>query len=94
MEGGRGITSAGLGTVVKKDENPDFSLRRVGVYAGKIDTDIEKSEQSHYFIKLDNDINKQQFLEKYSKIIFDTDNTVGPKSISKQEFIVNINNCI
>ena len=26
-------------TFVKKDENPHFSLRRVGVYAGKIDID-------------------------------------------------------
>lgn len=79
--------------VCKKD-NPDFSLRRVGVNASKIDTDTNKSEQSHYFIKLDPCVNKTLFLENYSHIIFDTDNTVGPKSISKQEFIAKLNICV
>ena len=77
----------------KKEENPDFSLRRVGVYAGKIDSDIDKSEQSHYFIKLDSQTNKEQFLEYYGCIVFETDNTVGPRSISKQEFIAKLNMC-
>ena len=77
----------------KKEENPDFSLRRVGVYAGKIDSDIDKSEQSHYFIKLDSQTNKEQFLEYYGCIVFETDNTVGPRSISKQEFIAKLNIC-
>ena len=37
---------------VEKNENPDISVRRVGVNAGKIDTNIaEKSVQSHYFIQ-------------------------------------------
>ena len=78
----------------KKTENPDFSLRRVGVYAGKIDSDIDKSEQSHYFIKLDPTTNPNLFLERFEKIVFETDNTVGPKSISKQEFIVKLNICV
>ena len=77
----------------KKAENPDFSLRRVGVYAGKIDSDIDKSEQSHYFIKLDPQKNKEHFLERYGSIVFETDNTVGPRSISKQEFIAKLNIC-
>lgn len=43
---------------VKKNENPDISFRRVGVYAGKITKDYNNnSDQSHYFIK---------FLKKYS----------------------------
>ena len=38
---------------VKKIESPDLSFRRVGVNAGNISKSIEnKSEQSHYFIKL------------------------------------------
>ena len=36
-------------------------------------------------------INKEYFLEKYNNIIFDLDNTVGPKSISKPELIKKIN---
>ena len=75
---------------VKKSENPDYSLRRVGVYAGKISIDIEdKSEQSHNFIKLEQ--NNDDFMEKYNTIEWKHDNTVGPKSISKQEFIKEIN---
>ena len=74
---------------VKKHENPDFSLRRVGVNAGKIDFDIDKNEQSHYFIKLDDCIDKNNFINKYKLIQKNiiTNNTVGPKSINKQEFI-------
>ena len=73
---------------VKKEDNPDISFRRVGVNAGKIDTNInEKSIQSHYFIKLKN-INN---IEQLSKIHFDFNNTVGPKSISKQELIKEFN---
>lgn len=77
---------------VKNTELPDISFRRVGVYAGKISTDIkDKSIQSHYFIKFT--INKPitDILKKLTKIKFDTNNTVGPKSISKQELIKEFN---
>ena len=73
---------------VEKTENPDISFRRVGVNAGKIDKNIEeKSIQSHYFIKFTNvtDINK------LSNITYEFNNTVGPKSISKQELIIKFN---
>lgn len=74
---------------VKIDENPDISFRRVGVYAGKIDDYNlhEKSIQSHYFIKFDDNINKEKIIEKLREIEYDNNNTVGPKSISKQEII-------
>ena len=73
---------------VKKDANPDLSIRRVGVYAGFISKDIvDKSPQSHYFIKLKNGIDIDIFMGKYASITFEEDNTVGPKSISKQELI-------
>jgi hypothetical protein len=76
---------------VKKTEDPDISLRRVGVNAGNIDEEIEdKSEQSHYFIKLDT-MNVDEFIDNFQKLKFNTDNTVGPKSISKNEFIKEIN---
>jgi len=72
-----------------------YALRRVGVYAGKI-LDMfnhpigDISEQSHYFIKLDKQ--DEKFIEKYeASINFEHNNTVGPKSISKQEFIKELN---
>lgn len=82
---------------VSKTGNPDISFRRVGVYAGKIDVDIEKSEQSHYFIKFDypnNTTNKVDIIEKLKNAIFHHNNTVGPRSISKQELIREFNRCL
>ena len=81
---------------VKINENPDISFRRVGVYAGKIDTYIEdKSIQSHYFIKFDSNIFTEQLLKKLNIITYSCkDNTAGPKSISKQELIKEFNNVV
>lgn len=76
---------------VKQTENPDISFRRVGVYAGKIDTDINKSVQSHYFIKFDDCIDIKNIILKLCQIKFITNNTTGPKSISKQELIREFN---
>ena len=85
---------------MKEDENLicDISFRRVGINAGVVDTDISsKSKQSHYFIKFDNiddfDINqKEEFIKKFKNINFSSsENTVGPKSISKQELIREFN---
>jgi len=77
---------------VKKTENPDISFRRVGVYAGKIDKNIyEKSIQSHYFIKFTNGKSIDDNIKKLSTITYDFNNTVGPKSISKQELIFKFN---
>lgn len=76
---------------VNKSEPHDISFRRVGVYAGRIDTNtIDKSIQSHYFIKFMGKINREIF-NNLANITFDTDNTVGPKSISKQELIEKFN---
>lgn len=82
---------------VKKNANPDFSLRRVGVYAGTIYSEIEnKSEQSHYFIQLLDPLNTDQykniFIDKYNEhITFNHNNTVGPKSVGKHEFTKKLN---
>ena len=72
-----------------------YALRRVGVRAGLI-LDMflhplsEISEQSHYFIKLNE--GDEKFIDKYNNAInFEHNNTVGPKSISKQEFIQELN---
>lgn len=77
---------------VKKEENPDISFRRVGVNAGTIDDVInEKNINSHYFIKFTNGKSLDENIKRLSAIKYDFNNTVGPKSISKQELIVNFN---
>ena len=74
--------------VKKTDEpKPDISFRRVGVNAGVIDTNIEKSEQSHYFIRFTNNKSIEENIANLSKIKYEFNNTVGQKSISKQELI-------
>uniref|UniRef100_A0A6C0HVM9 Ribosomal RNA adenine methylase transferase N-terminal domain-containing protein n=1 Tax=viral metagenome TaxID=1070528 RepID=A0A6C0HVM9_9ZZZZ len=72
---------------VEKEDKPDISFRRIGVNAGTISKDINnKSVQSHYFIKFTNNN-----IDKLKDIKFENNNTVGPKSISKQELIKEFN---
>ena len=80
---------------VKKEDEPDISFRRVGVNAGTIIREIDnKSIQSHYFIKFTNNKSIDENIEKLKLIKFDFNNTVGPKSISKQELINEFNKFI
>ena len=73
---------------IDKNEDPDISFRRVGVNAGKIDTFItDKSIQSHYFRKFTNNKLLSDNIKNVSTITYNFNNTVGPKSISKQELI-------
>lgn len=77
---------------VEKTQHPDISFRRVGVNAGTIDVKTEeKSIQSHYFIKFTNNKSIDDNITKLSKITYDFNNTVGPRSISKQELIKEFN---
>jgi predicted RNA methylase len=77
---------------VEKLENPDISFRRVGVNAGIIDINIDKkSVQSHYFIKFANGKSVSDNIELLKLIQFNHNNTVGPRSISKQELIKEFN---
>jgi len=77
---------------VKKSDNPDISFRRVGINAGTIMKNInDKSIQSHYFIKFTNNNLIDENIEKLKLIKFNFNNTVGPKSISKPELIVEFN---
>ena len=75
-------------TFIHKNQNPTLSFRRVGVNAGFIDMNIEnKAIQSHYFILFDEKI-EEDIIDELEKCIFvNKENTVGPKSISKQELI-------
>jgi hypothetical protein len=77
---------------VSKTQSPDISFRRVGVNAGNIDINInEKSIQSHYFIKFTNGKSINDNMNSLSIINYEFNNTVGPKSISKQELIYKFN---
>jgi len=77
---------------VKKTENPDISFIRVGGKAGSIDKNIkDKCIQSHYFIKFTNNKSVDENIKKLSTIKYEFNNTVGPKSISKQELISKFN---
>lgn len=77
---------------VEKTKHPDISVRRVGVNAGIIDEAYhEKSIQSHYFIKFTNGKSITDNINKLSTITYDFNNTVGPRSISKQELIFKFN---
>ena len=77
---------------VEKTDNPDISFRRVGVNAGTIDANVdEKSSQSHYFIKFTNGKSIHDNIQQLSTITYEFNNTVGPKSISKQELIFKFN---
>ena len=76
---------------VKKDESPDISIRRVGVNAGIITYDLDeinkKNIQTHYFIRFVNEkkINMDKLIN--NKFIYEFNNSVGAKSLSKQEII-------
>ena len=80
---------------VEQHEMPSISFRRVGVNAGTISKEINnKSVQSHYFIKFINNENINEIIDKLNNLKFENNNTVGPKSISKQELIKEFNKLI
>ena len=72
-------------------ENANVSIRRVGVNAGLTFPHTEVSTPSHYFIKVDN---VDEFVNKVNKIKFSDGDTTGPRSISKNELISEIENAI
>lgn len=76
------------GFVFCRKEEGDLAIRRVGVYAGKlIENNLDQlSEQSHYFIRLVS-MSRAQFKRRYKAHTLEHDNTVGPKSLSKQEIL-------
>lgn len=70
-------------------ENADFRIQRVGGNAGKASLDLNRSEQSNYFVKMiDNSITVEDMIIKINNTIFPSINyTVGPKSLSKSELL-------
>lgn len=77
-----------------------FALRRVGGLAGKCYTDTAtRSTQSHYFIRFNDTVSPApaayhaNIIEKINKHTFPS-NTVGPRSLSKSEVNVVLNQII
>ena len=74
----------------KNKDLADIAVRRVGVYAGKAFRQLDKSEQSHYFLILD-DKSKIDYVIYHLQNYIWNDLTVGPRSISKGELNKSIN---
>lgn len=72
---------------VRKNQSPNFSIRRIGFYAGEVYMDIEKNEESHFFIKVNNKKDVKDIIDTFRKLSFLHKNTVGPRSVSKQELL-------
>jgi len=84
--------TSSLFTFTKKEDNPDFAVRRVGFYAGRPNWDFsELSKESHYFLKCSDQIDVQDLFTRISDLKWEHDNTSGPRSISKVELIKKIN---
>lgn len=87
------ITESSTYTITKTcTSDSTFAFRRVGVYAGKfIYTSLNLlSTQSHYFITYNKSIT-EDIQAQLNTIHWETNNTIGPKSISKQELIAKLN---
>jgi hypothetical protein len=82
---------------VKASEKYDAAFRRVGGLAGKCykNNGTKYSIQSHYFIKFDDSVlpSLETIIEKVNQHTFPS-NTVGPRSLSKSEANLVINDII
>jgi len=82
---------------VKASSNYDMAFRRVGGLAGKCyrNDGTNFSIQTHYFMKLDDDAlpHIDAIIEKNNSHTFPS-NTLGPRSLSKSEVNVVVNNII
>jgi hypothetical protein len=79
---------------VKSSEPYDIALRRVGALAGRCykNDGTLYSVQSHYFLRFDHP-NLDAMMEKVNNHVFPT-NTVGPRSLSKSEINVVLNQIV
>jgi hypothetical protein len=77
-----------------KAEEGNIAIRRVGVNAGFssiLNSSKSPSKESHYFIKLSDKYEPGDLVEEFNKFEWPKNNTTGPRSISKAEMIVKIN---
>ena len=81
----RTLVNTNISFIKKKDiDKPVIAIRRVGINAGKATFFINQSKESHYFLCCDN---LQEVIDYLNKIIWEHNDTTGPRSISKQQFI-------
>jgi hypothetical protein len=86
-------------TLIRNDlieftKNPDtgcLAIRRVGFYAGKVECYKEHSLQSHYFIKCKTRKISIELMNFLNSIKWEHNDTVGPRLISKTQYIEKIN---
>jgi hypothetical protein len=69
------------------EENANLAIRRVGINAGNVFTNVNVSKPSHYFLRVENP-NKAK--ELISQITFSSGDTTGPRSIPKNELILKL----
>ena len=72
-------------------QESNCTIRRVGVNAGFSSLNINVAEPSHYFIYVNNPL---EFVNKMNTIVWEHNNTLGPRSISKNELIGEYNKLI
>ena len=77
-------------TFVKKTDTYTLAFRRVGAYAGRCYLPGDHSEQSHYFIRVDN---PEKIVTASHTYTFPT-NTTGPRSLSRGEATLFLNEAI
>ena len=84
-------TTTNLFSFVDK-ENADFRIQRVGGNAGKASFNLNYSPESNYFIKNNTSYSNEEFVDMINnEIIFpEIEYTVGPRSLSKTELILTI----
>lgn len=73
--------------------NADFRVQRVGGNSGKAFNNLIGSDQSNYFIKNKSSVSTENLIKIINSIEFnDINNTSGPRSLSKLEFIEKLKN--
>ena len=71
--------------------NADFRIQRVGGKTGTASFDLNYSESSNYFIKNKSSLSSEQFVDFINNLHFkEKDKTTGPRSLSKNELITEI----
>jgi hypothetical protein len=68
-------------------ENSNLAIRRVGINAGNVFTNVNVSEPSHYFLRVENPIKAHELI---SQLTFSSGDTTGPRSIPKNELIIKL----
>jgi predicted RNA methylase len=76
-------TPAGFSYVKRDDAH--FCVRRVGMRAGRASRDLSQSVTAHYYIRLHDGSLIDKAIEYLNKIKWEHNNTVGQRSISKNE---------